>query len=55
MCVPFTIIREYVVGKIQPVAVRVYDYYSPGKRVISFAPPPPVGGLGGGAFMSEVL
>ncbi|XP_072015058.1 complement C3-like [Amphiura filiformis] len=39
VCVPFTIIREYVVGKIQPVAVKVYDYYAPDKECVKFYHP----------------
>ena len=30
LCLTFEIVRDYVVGKIQPVAVRVYDYHTPG-------------------------
>lgn len=30
-CITFEAYRMYIVGKTQPVPVKVYDYYEPGK------------------------
>ena len=34
-CVAFKAVRTFVVGRVQPVAVTVYDYYEPSKYDIS--------------------
>lgn len=32
-CVQFKMKREFEVGVVQPVPVKVYDYYEPGKCI----------------------
>ncbi|XP_072015056.1 C3 and PZP-like alpha-2-macroglobulin domain-containing protein 8 [Amphiura filiformis] len=49
LCFTFETIRDYVVGKIQPVAVRVYDYHEPAKDCVKFYSP-----AGGPAMIASI-